>query len=274
MPARSPTAGPDPAADGGADPGGDLTARIPGPPASRIRRRRKALTVTAAATAAVLLAGGADLLLEHTARQRIVAAAACRLGPAGAVSARLSGSLAGLRLLTGDVGTVRIDARDVRRDGASMSVAAELYGVTTKGRSRGGRATATIPYEQLARRLGGGIAGLRPGPDGSGGLAMTGTLAGIPLPVTVHAAISVGDGKVTVTPTNVAILGEVFGVDRLGQSPQTAALTGRLAPRKVTVPQLPSGVALVRAATAPDGLRLSLSISGSGVAHASKGCTS
>jgi hypothetical protein len=229
------------------------------------------VTIGVTATALVL-AGVGDLLLEHTARRHLVSAAACRLRPAGRVSADLTGNLAGLRLLTGEVGTVRIRAEDVRRDGTSLSVAAELHGVTTKGTSSGGTATATIAYGELAKRLGDGVAGLRPGPDGSGGLALTGSLAGVPLPVTVHTRITTAAGRLTVTPVDLDVLGQDFPVDRLSASPRTTALAGRLAPRTVAVPQLPYGVSLVGASASSEGLRLTLSIAASAVARESKGC--
>lgn len=253
-----------------------VDARARPPRWRRPLRRRPALVIGAAALALLVLAGAGDVLLAQTARRHIVNAAVCKLRPVGRVSAHLSGSLAGLRLLTGEVGTVRIEAADVRRDGTSLSVAAEIRGVTTGGHSSGGSATATIGYGQLAERLGGGIAGLRPGPDGAGGLTLTGTLAGIPLPVTVHARIATGAGKLTVTPTGIVILGQDFPVDRLAarkNSPQSAELARKLAPRTVTVPQLPSGVRLDGVTAGADGLRLALSISGAAVAHASKGCS-
>jgi hypothetical protein len=117
-------------------------------------RRRTLVVTSAVAAGAVLLAGVGDVVIEHVARERLVSAATCRLHPAGRVSADLTGTLAGLRQLTGDVGTVRISARDVRRGGLGMSVEAELHGVTTKGTSTGGSATATVPYGRLAGQLG------------------------------------------------------------------------------------------------------------------------
>ncbi|MEE4544872.1 DUF2993 domain-containing protein [Streptomyces sp. V4-01] len=247
------------------------------PTRRRWPRRRPLLAAGAAVAALVVLAGAGNVLLARTARQHIVNAADCRLRPVGRISAHLSGSLAGLRLLTGDVGTVRIAADDVRRDGTTLSVAAELRDVTTKGHSSGGSATATIAYGQLAERLGGGVAGLRPGPDGSGGLALTGTLAGIPLPVTVHARIAAGNDRLTVTPADIVILGQDFPVARLAASgktaPQLSTLAGRLGPRTVAVPQLPAGVRLTGATAAADGLRLTLAISPAAVSRPSKGCS-
>jgi hypothetical protein len=267
--------GSEPSSDLGSDLGSDPDISGGEPPAGRASalRRRPLLAGGCAVLALAMLAGVGDVLIERTARHRIVAAATCRLKPVGHVSAQLSGSMAGLRMLTGEVGTVRIRAQDVERDGTRLSVAAEVRGVTTKGGSSGGSAVATIPYDQVSERLGGGIAGLRPRADGPHGLALTGTLAGIPLPVTVRARISASGQELTVTPTDVAILGEDFTVDRLSSSPRTAALAGSLGPRTVPVPELPSGVSFTAFTAASDGLRLSLAISRSAVAHHTRGCS-
>jgi LmeA-like phospholipid-binding len=237
------------------------------------RLRRTPLLVTVVVTvAAVLLAGVGDVLLERAARSRIAGAAACRLRPSGPVSAELTGTLAGLRLLTGHVGTVRIAAEDVRRDGTSLTVAAELHGVTTGGSIGGGSATATLPYRELDGRLGSGVAGLRPGADGHGGLVLTGTLAGIPLPLTVHVRLSTGADRVTVTPTDVSLLGQDIPVASLAADPRTAQLAGRLAPRSLTLPQLPDGVRLVSVTTDGDGLRLNLTLTPRATSGTSHGC--
>jgi len=235
-------------------------------------RRTPVLVVAVATVAAVLLAGLGDVLLERTARSRIANAAACRLRPSGPVSASLTGTLAGLRLLTGRVGTVRIAAEDVRRDGASLAVAAELHDVTTGGAIGGGSATATLPFSELDDRLGSAAAGLRPSGDGHGGLLLTGTLAGLPLPLTVHAKLSTGADRVTVTPTAVTLLGQDFPVTGLAADPRTARLAGKLAPRTLALPQLPSGVRLVSVVTDGNGLRMNLTLTSRATSGTSHGC--
>jgi hypothetical protein len=236
--------------------------------------RRKPLVVTASVVAGVLvLAAVADVLLERTARERIARAARCELSPTGPVSAKLSGSLAGLRLLTGRVGTVHIEAEDVRRNGTSMSVAADLHQVTTKGRTSGGTATATISYDELRKRLGSAAAGLSPGSDGHGGLVLTGTFAGIPLPITVHTRITTAADRLTVAPTDVSVLGEDFPLDRLAARPNTAGLAATLKPRTVKAPELPAGVRLTGTHAGAGGLGLTLSISHSVTSASSKGCS-
>lgn len=266
--------GPGPGADDG-----DSVASAPadtpsGTPRGRTRPlRRTPLVVTAAVLVVVTAAAAAaDVLIERTARQHIVHAAICRLRPTGPVSASLSGSLAGLRMLTGEVGTVHIEARDVRRNGTALSVTAELHHVTTKGTTSGGTATATIPYAELRKRLGDSVAGLSPGTDGHGGLVLTGTLAGIPLPVTVQTRITTAAGSLTVRPTSVSLLGQDFPVDRLAAQPDTKRLAGRLEPRTVKTPQLPGGVVLTGAHAGDDGLDLTLSLPRTIASAGSKGC--
>jgi hypothetical protein len=218
------------------------------------------VVAVAVVVALTVLAAGANLLLAHTARRRIAHAAMCSLRPTGPVEASLSGSLAGLRLLTGQVGSVHIEAQDVRRDGLELSVAADLHRVSTKGTTSGGTATATISYRELGKRLGSGVAGLRPGADGHGGLLLTGTLAGIPLPVTVHTKITTGTDRLTVAPTDVTVLGRVIPMSELTGSQGNPALAAKLAPRTVKAPRLPTGVTLTGARAGDDGLGLTLAL--------------
>jgi len=267
--------------DADAVPHGPATAADPADPVTtaasparpRLLRRGPLVTVAAVLAGAVALSGAADVLLARTARQRIVYAAACKLRPAGRITAELSGRLAGLRLLTGTVGTVRVQAEDVRRGGMHLSVVADLRQVTTKGRTGGGTATATVPYDDLRARLGDAAAGLRPDTDGRGGLVLTGILAGIPLPVTVHTRISTADDRLTVTPTYVSVLGGDFPLDRLAARPDGAGLARHLRPRTVRVPQLPTGVRLTTVRADDDGLVLTLALPGSIGSTVGKGCT-
>lgn len=229
--------------------------------------------VAACAVAGVLvLASVGDVVLEHVARTRIAEAASCRLRPVGTVRAGLSGSLAGLRLLTGRVGTVHIEADDVRRQGMDIAVAADLRDVTTKGAMSGGTATATVPYADLRSRMGSAAAGLRPSGDGRGGLLLTGTAAGLPLPVTVRTRITTTADAVTVTPLDVSVLGTDFPVAALASHAATKGLAGRLAPRTVQVPPLPSGVRLTGARAGADGLDLSLSVPRTAAGSGHNGC--
>ena len=103
-------------------------------------------------------------------------------------------------------------------------------------------------------------------------LVLTGTLAGLPLPVTVHARIGTTARSVTVTPTDVDVLGQVFRVASLSASPRTAPLAAKLAPHTVTVPELPSGVRITGARAGADGLRLTASISPGTASQHTNGC--
>lgn len=237
-----------------------------------VPRRRSVRVATAAVTGLAVLAGTADLVLAHTARERIAHAASCQLAPAGRVSADLSGSLAGLRLLTGRVGSVHIQADDVRRDGLDLTVAADLRQVTTKGTMSGGTATATLSYDELGKRLNRNGAGLRPESDGHGGLVLTGTLVGIPLPVTVHTGITTGADSITITPTDVDVLGRTIPVPQMTSGKSGSALADKLAPRTVKAPDLPAGVRLTGARTGVDGLGLTLSLPASVSSGGGGGC--
>ncbi|WP_328473050.1 LmeA family phospholipid-binding protein [Streptomyces sp. NBC_00448] len=263
---RNPDPDPDPDATKLCEPAPALPRRRFGP------RRKPLIVATAVVAGLALLASAADLVLAHTARERIARAAGCKLKPTGPVSADLSGSLAGLRLLTGDVGTVHIRAEDVRRDGLDLSVAADLHEVTTKGTMSGGTATATISYDELGKRLNRKGAGLRPESDGHGGLVLTGTLVGIPLPVTVHTSISTSKDAITVTPTDVDVLGRTLPVSQMTGGQGGSALAAKLAPRTVKAPELPPGVALTGARTDSHGLGLMLALPASVSSGASKGC--
>jgi hypothetical protein len=137
----------------------------------------------------------------------------------------------------------------------------------------GGTATATISYDELGKRLNRKAAGLRPASDGHGGLVLTGTLVGIPLPVTVHTTIATSADTVTVTPTDVEVLGRDIPVSRMTGSQGGSALAAKLAPRTVNAPRLPAGVRLAGARTGADGLGLSLALPASVSSADGKGCT-
>ncbi|MFI5980104.1 LmeA family phospholipid-binding protein [Streptomyces sp. NPDC051555] len=211
-----------------------------------------------------LTAAGAvtDLTVEHIARQRIEQAAACRLSPAGTVTADLLDPLAGLRSLTGDLGTVRVEARRVRHADTEMDVRADLRDVTTDGATSGGTATASVPYAALQKRLADAAPGMTVGGDGNGltltGRAGTGALS---LPVTVHAGVTATADSLTVTPTTVTVLGRTMPIDALAGLPGASAFTGELAPRTVPVGELPDGARLTGARADASGLAVSLSLS-------------
>ncbi|MFE4635363.1 DUF2993 domain-containing protein [Streptomyces sp. NPDC056773] len=225
--------------------------------------------VLAAAGTAIALAGVfvADIAVAQTAQDRIARAAGCRLEARGPVTAELSGAFAGLRALTGQVGSVHLAAEDVRRAGTDldMDVKADLYDVTRDGGISGGRATATIPYEALQKRLADSgeaaadAEGLTVGGDAKG-LTLTGTVGGLGLPVTVHASTSTTATGLTITPTTVTVLGRELPIATVSGLPGAGGLAERLAPRTVEVGELPEGVSLTGARATGAGLTLDASL--------------
>ncbi|MFE9560427.1 LmeA family phospholipid-binding protein [Streptomyces sp. NPDC006487] len=207
----------------------------------------------------------ADVAVEHSAQDRIARAAGCRLQARGPVTAELSGAFAGLRALTGQVGSVHLAAEGVRRADTDMDIKADLYDVTRDGGISGGRATATIPYEALQKRLAdseeaaAGAEGLTVGGDAKG-LTLTGTVGTLGLPVTVHATTSTTAAGLTITPTTVTVLGRELPIATVSGLPGAAGLAERLAPRTVEVGDLPEGVSLTGARTTGAGLSLDASL--------------
>lgn len=238
-----------------------------------MKLRRTPVLVAAAMAAALGGVFVADLVVENTAQDRIARAAGCRLQARGPVSAELSGTFAGLRALTGRLGAVHLAAEGVRRADTDMDIKADLYDVTRDGGISGGRATATIPYEALQKRLadsGEAAAGaeeLTVGGDAKG-LTLTGTVGGLGLPVTVHASTSATATGLTITPTTVTVLGRELPIATVSGLPGAAGLAERLAPRTVEVGDLPEGVSLTGARTTGAGLTLDASLTKSATSPA------
>ncbi|WP_328302949.1 DUF2993 domain-containing protein [Streptomyces sp. NBC_00435] len=230
-----------------------------------MKLRRTPVLVTAGIATTLAAVFIADVVVEHTAQDRIARAAGCRLQARGPVTAELTGTFAGLRALTGQVGSVQLAAEGVHRADTDMDVRAELYDVTRDGGMSGGRATATIPYSSLQKRLAdsgqdtGGAEGMKVGGDAKG-LTLTGTVGGLGLPVTVHASTSTTATSLTITPTTVTVLGRELPIATLSGLPGAAGLTERLAPRTVDVGDLPDGVRITGARTTGAGLSLDASL--------------
>lgn len=230
-----------------------------------MKLRRTPALIAAGTVTALVGVFVADVAVEHTAQDRIARAAGCRLQARGPVTAELSGAFAGLRALTGQVGSVHLAAEGVRRADTDMDIKAELHDVTRDGGISGGRATATIPYEALQKRLAAsgeaasGADGLTVGGDAKG-LTLTGTVGGLGLPVTVHASTSATAAGLTITPTTVTVLGRELPIATVSGLPGAAGLAERLAPRTVDVGDLPEGVSLTGARTTGAGLSLDASL--------------
>jgi len=220
-----------------------------------MRLRRTPLTITASLTVTTLIAAGvADVTLADTARQRVVHAASCKLHPTGRVTAQLTDTFAGLRVLGGDLGTVHVTADGVQQAGTAMNIDAVLHNVTTHGSTDGGTATATIPYSALQQRFGPAAAGMTFGTDGTG-LTMTGTLSGMGLPYTVQTSITTTANSLVLTPTDVTVLGQKIAASALGSMLGTG-----LQARTLALPALPASARLTGVRPDPDGLSLLLSI--------------
>jgi len=188
----------------------------------KIHRRYK---IGAAALAATVTLGavGTDLAIEHVADGRMARAISCRLKPTGPVRAQFVDPAAGLEALTGTLGTARIDADGIHRIGADLDLRIVL-------------------------------------PDGTG-LTLTTTAGPLGLPVTVHTSVTVAPHSLTITPTTITLMGQQLPVSALAQFPgASTALTSRLAPRTINLPQLPAGTELSSAHASPSGLSLVLTL--------------
>lgn len=222
-------------------------------------RRISLLIALSLATTVVVAAGATDIAVGNSAQQRVVQAVTCRLQPTGPVTAELTDTLAGLQVLSGNLGTVRITADGVHRGGTDLNVNAVLYNVTTQGSTDGGTATATIPYSALQQHLGTAATSMTVGTDGTG-LTFTGTLGSLGLPATVATSIATTSNRLTITPTSVAVLGQAIPVSVLSSMPGGSSLAGNLKPRTIDLPSLPAGARLTGARPDSTGLGLLLSI--------------
>ncbi|WP_335983437.1 LmeA family phospholipid-binding protein [Streptomyces sp. CA2R106] len=241
----------------------------------------RGIALVSAVSAAVIAgaAGATDLVVEHVAEQRVVKAATCKLKPTGSVSADLEGSFAGFHALTGDLGTVRVDADGVKRQGASVDVRAVLKDVTRQGGTGGGSAAVTVPYSELHKRLASGsgagsagLGGMTVGSDGSA-LTLTGSAGQLGLPVTVETSLTTAANSLTITPTSVGVLGRDIPVGQLGSAPMAAGLADKLKPRTVKLDRLAAGAVLTSASAGTRGLVLHLSLGPGAGAAKSSGCS-
>ncbi|MEU0227249.1 DUF2993 domain-containing protein [Streptomyces sp. NPDC006284] len=221
--------------------------------------KRRRVYVTAACATTLALAGvGTDLLVERKAEQRVAEAAGCRLG--ADVDAELRSSFAGLRALTGRVGTVHLSAPRMRREDLDMALQADLYGVSTDGGASGGSAAVSVTYAELGKRLdrsgeADGMAGMTLGSDGTR-LTLSGTAGALQVPVSVRMDLSTTSHAVTLTPRAVNMLGREVAVSALSALPGAAEFADKLKPRTIEIGKLPAGVRLTGAEAASDGLLL------------------
>lgn len=246
-------------------------------------RRTPVLVSVGIATALAAAVCITDVVVARSAQDRIARAAGCRLEANGPVSAELTGTFAGLRALTGEVGSLHLAAQGVHRADTEMSVEADLHDVTRDGAVGGGRATATIPYSSLQERLADSAqagdedpaAGMKVGGDAKG-LTLTGTVGRLGLPVTVRSSTSTTANSLTITPTTVTVLGREMSIASLSGLPGAGDLAERLAPRTVNVGDLPDGVRLTGSRPTSAGLSLDASVapSSSATGTGGKRCSS
>ncbi|MGI5350611.1 LmeA family phospholipid-binding protein [Streptomyces sp. CA-250714] len=248
---------------------------------------RRTVFVSAAALAAVVAAGGgANALVEHKAQERAAEEARCQLGDkATGVHAELTDPLAGLKTLTGDVGTVRISADKVQHEGTAFAVDAALHGVSTDGSASSGSATVTVGYDEVAKQLPKQVKGLKPGTDGRH-LTLSGTMGDMGIPMTVLNKVSAGPRGLTVTPDSVRVMGQQMKISTLTSLPGMDRFADQLGPRTVGLDQLPEGIEPTGAEATEDGLALSFRFSpetlksseasqaAAGASKASSGCES
>ncbi|MBO8191473.1 LmeA family phospholipid-binding protein [Streptomyces oryzae] len=245
-----------------------------------MKTRRTVLVSTAALAAVIAAGGGTNALVEHKAQERAAEATRCRLGDtATGVHAELTDPLAGLKTLTGHVGTLHIGADKVRHDGTSFAVDAALHGVSTDGSATSGSATVTVGYDEIAKRLPKQVRGMKPGTDGRH-LTLSGTVGDTGIPVTVLNKVSAGPRGLTVTPDSVNVMGQQMKLSTLTSLPGMDRFADQLGPRTVGIGKLPKGVQPTGAEATDDGLALDFRFSpdslrsAGGDADASSGCDS
>ncbi|EEP69917.1 hypothetical protein MCAG_00244 [Micromonospora sp. ATCC 39149] len=224
----------------------------------RIIRRRRAALLTAACVAVLLaVAVVADRWVARTAAQRLSDRLACAAGLDRPPRVDLGGFPVLPGVLAGELGRVSVRATDVRRgDVRAAEVDAELSRVRLPGAQ-----PARVGELDLRVRVGfdalPGAVGDRPvryrATDGLLAVETTAAMAGQQLPVTVLARPAIDAGRLTVTPTEV----EVLGMRRPAGAKLVDRLTGG---RDLSrpLPALPAGLNWQGVDVTDDGLRLRL----------------
>ncbi|MFE9687230.1 LmeA family phospholipid-binding protein [Streptomyces sp. NPDC006285] len=224
-----------------------------------MKKRRRLVIAAICLTTVAAAAGVTDLVVEHEVRQKVSKAAACRLD-AKAVDVELGDTLAGLRTLTGKVGTVHLSADGVKHKGTSVDIDVSLLGVSTEGHASGGTATATVGYDELGKRAPDAESGMKLGTDGSH-LTMTGSAGAAGMPITVVTNLSTSAHGVTITPTTISVLGRQLPVGALSSMPGASQVADKLKPRTFDLGSLPAGIKLTGAHAAAGGLVLEFGLS-------------
>ncbi|MEU8025303.1 MULTISPECIES: LmeA family phospholipid-binding protein [Micromonospora] len=222
-----------------------------------IRRRRAALLAAACVAVLATVAVVADRWVARTAAQRLSDRLACAAGLDRSPTVDLGGFPVLPGVLTGELGRVSVRAADVTRgDVRAAEVDAELSQVRLPGEQ-----PARVGALDLRIRVGfdalPGTVGERPvhyrGVGGLLAVETTAPMAGQQLPVTVLARPAIDAGRLTVTPTEI----EVLGMRRPAGAKLVERLTGG---RDLSrpLPALPAGLSWQGVDVADDGLRLRL----------------
>ncbi|MEU8052096.1 LmeA family phospholipid-binding protein [Micromonospora haikouensis] len=222
-----------------------------------IRRRRAALLAAACVAVLATVAVVADRWVARTAAQRLSDRLACAAGLDRSPTVDLGGFPVLPGVLTGELGRVSVRVADVTRgDVRAAEVDAELSQVRLPGEQ-----PARVGALDLRIRVGfdalPGTVGERPvhyrGVGGLLAVETTAPMAGQQLPVTVLARPAIDAGRLTVTPTEI----EVLGMRRPAGAKLVERLTGG---RDLSrpLPALPAGLSWQGVDVADDGLRLRL----------------
>ncbi|WDZ82445.1 DUF2993 domain-containing protein [Micromonospora cathayae] len=239
-------------------------------------RRRLAALVTILVVTALSVAVAADRWVARTAAERLAGRLACLADLDRPPRVRVQGFPVLPDLLAGRVGRLSVQARDVRRGELRAAlVEATLSDVRLPDdqptRVGGLTVAVRVGFDALPAEVAGRPVRYRAA-DGLLAIETTAPLAGQQLPVTVLARPAVDAGALTVTPTEI----EVMGMRRTAGSRIVDRITGG---RDLSrpLPDLPTGLAWQAVEVVDDGLRLrlaghDLTMSGAGDGHRGGTC--
>lgn len=233
------------------------------------RRSRRARALVVAAAALLVLVAVSDVVAARLIGSRIAGRARCTL-VADRVGASVTAWAPVDALSRGELGTVRLTATGVHRNGLILDLTAQLRGVTTAGEVASSSDHVLVGYGAAARH---GAAPGGPG-GGGGGSAHVSSVTGdgrhllIGLDVgalgstaTLVAAVSTDGSGLTVTPTSLEVMGRTLSVGEI--EPLLAArnptLAVQLRPRRRAFAGLPQGARVDDVRPDPNGLAILLS---------------
>lgn len=217
-----------------------------------------------AVVAVIALVVGSDEVCRALVNHRIARRAGCVLRTTG-VTSDVQGLPVLPHLISGNLGTVRIHARHLRRRGLSVDLTASLHDVHTDGRVSGARADARVAYAPLASRLASGASGAagasgaraHPVVTGDGShLLIAESIEGGPR-VTVSAELTTDGRRISVVPVTLDVLGRELPIAQV--LPRLKAFNPTMAARlgtRTVRPHLPAGTVIDAVDPTPSGLVL------------------